>query len=659
LGAAPLDVLTLKDFYVMRLPRLVLSAIISAAVLLTACSASYAAPSVSDALKLAPVQKGVVYDNPSEDEAKACKINAEKIGGATAWVVRGADGVVLRQFLDSNKDNVVDTWSYFRSGLEVYRDVDADHNGKADQYRWFHTAGSRWATDSNEDGAIDAWKSLSAEEASEEVIAALRNKDAKRFQRLLLTKEEAAELGLAKPMAEELGERLAAAPKAFAKLADEGKLDAKAEFTDFGGLRPGAIPAGTRGAEKDLLVYEDAWAMVLSGGQHLQMQLGSMVLVDGVWKLVDGPALGANNPALAGFFFGIEGAPPTGAGASAATTAINEPTAAMQKILESIEKLDAEMASAEADKMPALTAKRADLLEELAAAAATPEERVMWYKQVADAISSAAQDGSYPDGLKRLDELEAKLAKEKVSEELLTHIEFRRMVAAHWLKNADPKTDYAEAQKEWLQQLEAFVAKHKGSEHVAEALYQLGMHSEYGGDEEAAQKWYQRLATDFPKSPTTPKARGAIRRLTSAGKPLELKGPDVSGASVDLAQYRGKNVLVHYWSTSSPVSQADHEMLVDIYKKFGGAKFDIIGVSLDYSRDELVEYLKANPQLRWKQIFEPGGFENRLATEMGVITSPLMVLVDDKGQVVSANLQAVEVAEQLEKLLDERVAKAK
>lgn len=637
-----------------RHPR---SAIAAVAAVFSAVVPVFAAPSVDEALKLAPVQGGVVYDNPTADEAKACKINAEKVGGATAWVVRGADGAVLRQFLDSNKDNVVDTWSYYRGGLEVYRDVDGDHNGKADQYRWFHTAGSRWATDANEDGAIDAWKSLSAEEASEEVVAALRTKDAKRFQRLLLTKAEAEKLGLAKPMAEKLAERLAAAPKAFAALAGEGKIDPKAEFTDFGGLRPGAVPAGTRGTEKDLLVYEDAWAMVLSGGQHVQMQLGSMVLVDGCWKLIDGPALGASNPALAGFFYGIEGAPPAAVGA--ALTAINEPTEAMQKILTSIEKLDGEMASASEDKLPELNAKRADLLEQLAAAAATPEERVMWYKQVADAISSAAQDGSYPDGLKRLEELEAKLAKEKGTEELLTHIEFRRLVAAHWLKNADPKTDYAEAQKEWLQQLEDFVAKHEGSEHVAEALYQLGMHSEYGGDEAAAQEWYQRLAKEFPKSPTAPKARGAIRRLTSAGKPLELKGPDVSGASVDLSQYRGKNVLIHYWSTSSPVCKADHEMLADIYKKFGGEKFDVIGVSLDYSRDELVAYLKENPQLRWKTIFEPGGFENRLATEMGVITSPLMVLVDDKGQVVSANLQAIEVAEQLEKLLDARVANAK
>ena len=45
-------------------------------------------------------------------------------------------------------------------------DIDADFNGKADQYRWFHTAGSRWALDTNEDGQIDGWKTISAEEVT-------------------------------------------------------------------------------------------------------------------------------------------------------------------------------------------------------------------------------------------------------------------------------------------------------------------------------------------------------------------------------------------------------------------------------------------------------------------------------------------------------------
>jgi hypothetical protein len=103
----------------------------------------------------------------------------------------------------------------------------------------------------------------------------------------------------------------------------------------------------------------------------------------------------------------------------------------------------------------------------------------------------------------------------------------------------------------------------------------------------------------------------------------------------------------------------DHELIADLYKKYGGANFEVIGVNLDYSKDEVVAYLKENTQLRWKQVYETGGFESRLANEMGLITLPMLVLVNDKGEVVTSDLQVPELEAELAKLLAARVANAK
>jgi TolA-binding protein len=562
---------------------------------------------------------------------------------------------VLRQFTDSNNDNIVDTWSYYRGGLEVYRDADLNFNGKADQYRWFHTGGSRWGIDKDEDGRIDAWKMISAEEAAEEAVSALKTRDPRRFERLLLTKEDVAKLGLAADVAEKLGQRLAQAPKNFSKLASEGKIGANAEYSDFGGLRPGAVPAGTRGGTKDLIVYENVWVMAVAGDKPTQLQLGSMVYLDGCWKLIDGPAIGGSDAVAAGFFYDSNGAP-----LERPQIAATEPTDEMQKILEEIQQVDEQMIKAADGQKAALSAKRADLLEKLAYAAKEPAERDQWLKQLADMLSANVQDGSYPEGIERLKKMETKLAAEKASEDVLTHVEFARMQAAWGLAQSQHKPEeYAKIQEEWLKQLEDFVGKHKSSEDVAEALLQLGMASEFSGNIEDAQKWYGRLAKDFPKSPRAAKAQGAVRRLTSQGKTIPLKGQDINGGAVDLGQYKGKVVLIHYWSASLPSAKDDHEKISDLYKKYGGAKFDVIGVNLDYSKDDVVAYLKANPNLRWKNIYEPGAFDSRLATEMGVITVPMLVLVDDKGQVVSTTLQIPEVEGELAKLLAARVANAK
>ena len=55
-----------------------------------------------------------------------------------------------------------------------YRDIDADFDNKADQYRWFNTGGTRWGIDKNEDGRIDFWQVISAPEVAEELVWALK-----------------------------------------------------------------------------------------------------------------------------------------------------------------------------------------------------------------------------------------------------------------------------------------------------------------------------------------------------------------------------------------------------------------------------------------------------------------------------------------------------
>jgi len=174
----------------------------------TTTPSSGATPTADQALRLIPIQHDVDFARPTAEEAAKCTIGAKKIDGQVGWVVEDPNGVVLRKFVDTNNDNVVDQWCYFKDGLEVYRDIDSNYNGKADQYRWFHTAGSRWGLDKDEDGQIDVWKAISPEELSAEVIAAMGNKDTARFLRLALTPAEIQTLGIGPTKAKQLTEKL-------------------------------------------------------------------------------------------------------------------------------------------------------------------------------------------------------------------------------------------------------------------------------------------------------------------------------------------------------------------------------------------------------------------------------------------------------------------
>ncbi|MEX0611363.1 MAG: thioredoxin, partial [Pirellulales bacterium] len=159
---------------------------------------SAAAADLAQALSFTPIQSGIDYTVPSKEEAAQCTIRPEKENNMTAWVVRNRQGEVLRRFADTNADNVVDLWCYCLNGLEVYRDVDSNFNHKADQYRWFHTAGTRWGLDDNEDGRIDSWRVISGHEVAEQVVLALKESDPAKFQLVLLTPAQMADVGFGK-----------------------------------------------------------------------------------------------------------------------------------------------------------------------------------------------------------------------------------------------------------------------------------------------------------------------------------------------------------------------------------------------------------------------------------------------------------------------------
>ena len=612
-------------------------------------SESSATPSISDALAPTPVQEGVDYDQPSEAEQEHCTIKAEKINGITAWVIRSPNGTILRRFSDANGNNVVDTWSYFLDGLEIYRDIDANHNGKADQHRWFHGAGSRWGVNVDEDkqATIDRWRVISAEEVAEEAVEAIRTKDARRFEALLLSTAELAKLGVSSAQSKKLMERVDQATRAFEKMVAEGQLSEKSQFTDFGGLKPGTVPAGTSGSTKDLTVYESVWAMVHDGTDHQQLQLGTLVNYQGAWKLTSGPQLGTGEEVAAGFFYGTGGT----AGEASALPTGDEPTERMQDILADLEKLDKQIAAASAAQRSGLNAKRAKLLVDLAGVA---PDRDQWLKQLADMVSASTQDGSYPEGVAYLQKWEEKLTADG-EKELAGYFQFQRMLAEYYgVTLAQENVDAAKAHADWLKSLEKFLAEHPRSEHGAEALRQLAMASEISGEIETAVKWYKQILDQFSSSIHAAMAKGAVKRLTSEGRKISLKGKSLQGKDVDLADFQRKVVVIQYWTTSCEVCTSDHSILSDLYKQYGGRRgLEVIGINLDYDREACVEYLNEK-RLPWKHLWEPGGFDSRLASELGVVTVPLMLLVGADGKVISSNIRAEEIEGELKKMTQSR-----
>jgi thiol-disulfide isomerase/thioredoxin len=604
-----------------------------------------AAPTVAEALALEPRQKGVEYDRPDAAEVAKATINQEKFEGVSGLVVRGPDGRILRVFADTNGDRVVDRWSYFKDGLEVFREMATNpKDTKANEARWLNAGGSRWGVDRDTDGTIDVWKTISAEETTAEIVAALRDRDAARFARLLPGKEDLEAAGFSGARLDELLGRVTAARQQFPKLAAaQKKVGPAATWASMLTPQPpGILPAGSAGVERDVTAYDNVVVLAEDGGAGVQVVVGSLVKCGAAWRPIDAPQLAGDDGRLVdlpAFFTPPLGGPASGPAMAAADEKI-------KPLLATLREIDAAMAGADAAGRRKLAGQHVALLEQLVAASAGPD-REFWMRQLVETVAAYIQENSLPDGLALLE----RLGGQADDDDLKAFVDFRVIQARYAAGMDQPGADFEKLQEGWFGDLAAFVEAHPRAPEAAEAMLQLAFRDEFSSRDGEAVARYAAIATAFPDTPHARKATGAIRRLESVGKPLALAGKGLDGKDVSIAAFKGGPVLIHFWSTDCEPCKVDLAQIRELQAKYGPRKFGCIGVSLDGDKNRLAAFLKEKP-LAWPQLHEEGGLDSRLAESFGILALPTMILVDADGTVTDRNVSITELEKKLIGLLD-------
>jgi Thioredoxin-like len=604
-----------------------------------------AAPAVSVMLKYHPAQDGVPYATPKPEEEAGCKV--ELVKGPTkgsGWTLKDANGKTLRVFFDSNDDNKIDQWSYYKDGVEVYREYESDlanATGRPDQFRWLNSGGMKWGVDEAKDGHIKRWKAISSEEVSQEVLQTLATKDFARLQALMLTEADMKQLGMSEEQAAHIRELEKAAPAKFQKtIADLPKISAaKPTWVHLETGAPECIPADQAGARMDVVKYTHGSILFEVGGATDWLQTGEMIQVGAAWRIIDAPTAGA---------------------ASTETAHGESPGLEDPKLMALVNELtDLDKKTPEAGSVAGpnpLTAKhhllRTDLLEKIVAIA-KPEQRDPWVRQMADSLSTAAQNSPAGDttAMSRLVKLEESLVKSTPGGNLAAYVTYREMQADYAVRITKEK-DYAAVQQAWVERLTKFVDAYPKADDTPDALLQLGMVNEFLNKEVEAKNWYGVLLKNFPDSPQAKKAGGAIARLGLEGQPLKLAGQTLAdpNTTYNVEQARGKVVAVYYWASWNSQSASDFTKLKAVADAEGGKGVELVCVNLDNTPKEATDFLAHAPAVG-VHLYQSGGLESKLATDYGIMVLPNLFLVGKDGKVVSRSVQINNLEDEVKKLL--------
>ena len=256
------------------------------------------------------------------------------------------------------------------------------------------------------------------------------------------------------------------------------------------------------------------------------------------------------------------------------------------------------------------------------------------------------------------------------------HPKYKRIDQVYYIfGNALTKAGNAEEAVKAYQQL---VENYPKATYFAPALLEMGLAYDRLGQHDKADAAYHQLV-EHPKYGSRASAKTAKRllalekenrtgeiptRSSHGGRPDALVGKkaidfnvkDLDGNDLSLEQYRGNVILLDFWAVWCAPCIAEMPNVKQVYEKYKDENFQIIGISLDQSRDKLVSYLEREG-VTWPQFFDGNGWQNRVAQMYGISAIPHMYLIDGDGVIRTSDVRGHALEPAVAELVRENNAK--
>ena len=132
----------------------------------------------------------------------------------------------------------------------------------------------------------------------------------------------------------------------------------------------------------------------------------------------------------------------------------------------------------------------------------------------------------------------------------------------------------------------------------------------------------------------------AKAKQTAEGMPFTdftIENGNLDGSKASLSDYvgKGKYVLVDFWASWCGPCMAEIPVLVEVYNKYKGEKFDLLGVAVWDKREETLKSIESK-NIAWSQIIDAGSIPTDLYGIRGI---PHIILFAPDGTIVARDLR--------------------
>lgn len=109
---------------------------------------------------------------------------------------------------------------------------------------------------------------------------------------------------------------------------------------------------------------------------------------------------------------------------------------------------------------------------------------------------------------------------------------------------------------------------------------------------------------------------------------------DINGSRISLQDFRGNYVLLDFWGSWCVPCRKGNPHLKELYSRYKGRGFEIIGVAADDDTPEKWLQAVREDGLLWKQILKGKTEESDISKKYNVLFYPTKILIDREGMII-------------------------